>query len=218
MEDPIRAEEVRAELDEMGLRYFLDVRATVRRMLEQMPGEQRTAFAAAVTERPLREDEQLPSPERLPQLGAWRPVLDSVWRYLAGDPAATREVEVALGRYYLSPDDHGGGPDDPGDAAAHAVRAALYTSECCLHGCLEFATWAGWRGFDWAAVRAAADSIWLRRRPIEVSPYVWELAHPRLQAELDRQLADLEELAVSGEALWEDSARRQPLLERLRAG
>ena len=155
----------------MGLRYFLDVRATVRRMLEQMPGEQRTAFAAAVTERPLREDEQLPSPERLPQLGAWRPVLDSVWRYLAGDPAATREVEVALGRYYLSPDDHGGGPDDPGDAAAHAVNSS-YTSERWFDGCLEFATWAGWRGFDWAAVRAAADSIWLRRRPIEASPYV----------------------------------------------
>lgn len=218
MEDPIRAEEVRAELDSMGLRYFLDVRATVRRMLEQMRGAQRTAFAAAVAERPLREDEQLPAPERLPQLAVWRPVLDAVWRCLAGDPGALREVELALGRYYLDPPRHGVGADDPGDAVAHAVRAALYTSECALHGCLEFATWAGWRGFDWATVHTAADAQWLRRRPAEISPYVWELAHPRLQAELDHQLADLEELAVSGEVLVDTDSPRQPLLARLRTG
>ncbi len=218
MEDPIRAEEVRAELDEMGLRYFLDVRATVRRMLEQMRGEQRTAFAAAVAERLLREDEQRPVQERLPQLAGWRPVVDSVWRWLAGESGAAREVEVAVGRYYLDPDYPSAQPDDQSDAAAHAVRAALYTSECCLHGCLEFATWAGWRGFDWAAVWAAADPSWLPRRPAEVTPYVWELAHPRLQAELDQQLADLEELAVGGDVLLDGPAARRPFLERLRTG
>ena len=217
MEDPIRAEEVRAELDDLGLRYFLDVRATVRRMLEQMRGEQRTAFAAAAAQRPLREDEQRPARERLPQVARWRGVLDEVWRCLAGDPTAPREVEVALGRYYLDPDYHGHEPDDPADAAAHAVWAALYTCECCLHGCLEFATWAGWRGFDWATVQAAADPTWPHRRPAEVSPYVWELAHPRLQAELDRQLADLEQLAVAGDVLLDPAADRQPLLARLRA-
>lgn len=218
MEDPIRAEEVRSQLDDMGLRYFLDVRATVRRMLEQMPRPQRTAFAAAVAERPLREDEQMPARERLPRLAPWRSVLDAVWRHLAGDSAALREVEVALGRYYLDPDDDIGRTEDPADAASHAVRAALYTSECCLHGCLEFATWSGWRGFDWAAVRAAADPSWPHRRPAEVTPYVWELAHPRLQAELDRQLADLEQLAVAGEALLDPAADREPLLTRLRVG
>ncbi len=34
MENPIRGDVTRAELDELGMKYFVDVRTTARRMLE----------------------------------------------------------------------------------------------------------------------------------------------------------------------------------------
>lgn len=199
MDNPIRSELARAELDSLGMKYFLDVRATLRRMLEGLGQPERTAFAAAVAERLLREDEELPPGEYRGYLATWRPVLDAVWQGLAGDPAGTRAVARALAGYYLRPE-FGRRHDDPADADDHATMAVCYAAECHLHGCLEFALWAGWRGFDAATIRAAADQSWPHRRPPRISGYAWELAHPGVQAELDRQLEDLELLDESGAA------------------
>lgn len=218
MEDPIRGDLARAELDRMGLRHFLDVRATARRILDRMPLVQRTAFAAATAERLWREEEQLPEREQGPDLTIWGAALDAVWRVLAGDAAAGREVAAAVARFYLNGGYLDRRHDDPADAVDHVVMASCYTAECSLHGCLEFAVWTGWRGFDWAARQAAADLAWPPRRPAGVSPYAWELAHPAVQAELDSQLADLEVLSVDGDVLHGRMADRGPLLERLRAG
>jgi hypothetical protein len=205
----------RAELDRLGLSHFLDVRATARRMLEGMPGPQRAGFAAAVAERLLRAQERLPPRERLPYAQTWRPVLDTVWRGLGGDSHAPRQVAAALARFYVSPDYHDRRHDDPADAEDHGIMASFYASECYLHGCLDFAAWAGWRGFDGATVRAAGDNAWPHRRPAEVSPYAWELAHPCIQSELEQQLLDLELLSAEGTALVDERANRQLLLARL---
>jgi len=218
MADPSRVEAIRAELDQLGARHFLDVRATARRMLERMPPVERTAFAAAAADRILREDERLPDRERPAYLADWRPTLDAVWRVLAGEAAALRQVATAIARCYLSPAFHTRRHDDPADAADHAVMASLYAAECALHGCVEFAAWAGWRSFDAAALQAAADPVWPHRRPTGVSLYAWELAHPAVQAELDQQLADLELLGVDGPALGDTPGQRQGLLVRLRTG
>lgn len=212
------------ELDRLGLRYFLDVRATVRRLLASMRRPQRCAFAAAVAERLLREYERVPARERRPYLPTWRPALDAIWRGLAGEAIASRQVATAVARFYVSPAYHGQAHDDPSDADDHVVMASFYAAECYLHGCLEFATWAGWRGFDVATIRTAGDASWPHRRPAEVSPYAWELAHPAVQAELDQQLLDLELLSLDGAvldgALHDGAAgqRRQLLLllEQLR--
>lgn len=191
--DPIRDEVVRGELDGLGLRHFLDVRATVRAVLDGLHRSRRAAFAAAVAERLLNEEEGLPAVERAPEVLWWRPTLDAVWRGLhRDDTAETRRVAEALGSFYLSPTFLDRDHDNPRDRNDHATMAAFYAAACFLHGCLEFATWAGWRGFDAAAVRAASDREWLHRRPVRVSVPAWELAHPAIQAELDRQLVDVE--------------------------
>ncbi|GHJ48204.1 hypothetical protein Cs7R123_55460 [Catellatospora sp. TT07R-123] len=188
-----RAEAARAELDELGLKYFVDVRATARRMLEHLDRPCRTSFAAAVARR-LFADAAQPEQDH-PDVLFWRPVLDAVEQGLAGKADATARVAQGLGRFYLSPDFTDRPYDDPTDRDANRVMAACYTAECYLHGSQEFAAWAGWRGFDTAALHAASDLMWPRRRPPEVTPYAWELAHPSVQAELDQQLADLEQLA-----------------------
>lgn len=199
MADPERIEAVRAELDQLGARHFVDVRATARRMLERMSGPERTAYAAAIAERILHEQERRPQSERPDYLALWRPAVAAVWRHLAGDRAAIQEVAAAVARCYAASRFCLLRHDDPADEADHAVMASLYAAECALHGCLEFATWAGWRGFDVATLRAAEDQEWPHRRPSDVSLPAWELAHPAVQAELDQQLTDLERLAMEGQ-------------------
>lgn len=212
---PVREDATRAELGRLGLSYFLDVRATARRILERTPGPARAAFAVAVAERLLREDEHLPPRERRPYAVTWRPVLDAVWRGLAGDALAPRRVAAAVARFYVSPEFHDRRHDDPADADDHGTMASFYAAECYLHGCLDFAAWAGWRGFDAATVRAAGDTAWPHRRLAEVSPYAWELAHPAIQSELDHQLLDLELLSLDGTALVDERADRESLLAHL---
>lgn len=207
---PAGTDATRAELDQLGVSHFLDVRATARRVLEGLPGPRRAAFAAAVAERLLRAEERLPPRERRPYARVWRPVLDTVWRGLAGESLANRQVAAAVARFYVSPDFHSRRHDDPADAEDHAIMASFYAAECFLHGCLDFATWAGWRGFDAATVWAAGDTAWPHRRPAEVSPYAWELAHPTVQSELEQQLLDLEQLSGEDGAPADLAPARQP--------
>jgi hypothetical protein len=211
MTQALRIEAARAELDGLGLKHYLDVRATIRQLLQYLPRLPRTAFAAAVAERVVRDDERRPVPERPAYLSTWRPVLDQVWRALAG-AITLRTMASVVARCYVDPQFAGHPHDDPTDAADHAVMATLYAAECYLHGCLDFATWAGWRGFDAATVRAAADQRWPHRRPVGMSPYAWELAHPDIQSELDRQLDDLERLNAH------EGTLPQALLDELRLG
>jgi hypothetical protein len=191
MDRRIQTEVARAELDELGAKHFLDVRATVRRMLEKLPARSRAAFAAAITERVLNG--LLPEDTDVRALAdSARPLVDTVWQGLSGSPDADEEVSQSLGRFYLSRYLCTHRHDDPSSMMDHVAMTAVYTAECYLHGCWEFAAWTGWRGFDVAALRAAADDGWPHRRPNEVTVYSWELAHPVVQTELERQLEDVE--------------------------
>jgi len=209
--DPIHDTVVRDELHELGLLYFVDVRATTRRVLEELAGCQRAAFAVAVAERLARD---VTGPGGAPD---WYPGIDAVWRGLGGDASAPADVCHTVGSYYLSAWHRDHRHDDPADAADHTVMAAVYACECYLHGCLEFAMWAGWRGFDAATLRAARDGGWPHRRPYEVSACAWEHAHPAVQAELGRQLADLEAISDDGGVLLASPADARRLLDRLRS-
>jgi hypothetical protein len=201
--DTILDEAVRDELDTLGLKHFLDVRATVRCLLEGLQRRPRAAFAAAVADRLLDEHEGLPGREQAAEVLQWRPTLEAVWQGLQhrDDADDLRQVAQAVGSFYLSPAYLDHGHDDPHDRNDDTTMAALYAAECFLHGCLDFATWAGWRGFDAAAVRAAEDREWAHRRPTYTSVRAWELAHPAIQAELDQQLADVEQLSAEGSSL-----------------
>lgn len=210
MADDARDLVARGDLDRLGASHFVDVRATARRMLERMAGLPRAGYAVAVAERLLREDERLPPRERPPHVVTWRPALDAVWRGLAGDQLASRQVAAAVARFYVSPDYYDRPHDDPADARDHTVMASLYAAECFLHGCLDFACWAGWRGFDAATLRAAADIDWPRRRPAGISAYAWELAHPAIQSELEQQLYALERLSQEGVPALAGAVTAQP--------
>src|SRR5262245_27938761 len=81
--DPVHDEAIREELDGLGLKHFLDVRATVRVLLDHLPGSRRAAFGASVAERLLREHEAHPDNQRLPYVLQWRPALNVLWAALA---------------------------------------------------------------------------------------------------------------------------------------
>jgi hypothetical protein len=216
MDHRIRGEVARAELEELGAKHYLDVRATVRRMLEGVPAAPRAAFAAAVTERVLHGSHPGEVAEARDVdlfVASTRPMLDAIWGGLAGTAEAGETDErvcEALGRFYLSRYLCAHRHDDPASMADHVAMCALYTAECYLHGGWEFACWAGWRGFDAAAIRAAADNDWSHRRPSGVTLYAWELTHPVIQGELERQLEDIEVLA-------EQSVLDPSLVSRLRS-
>ncbi|NUT36458.1 MAG: hypothetical protein HOV79_25675 [Hamadaea sp.] len=221
MRDPIHDEAVRGDLDELGLRHFLDVRATNRAMLSGLAARPRAAFAVSVAERLWHEHQQRPERERAESVTHWRPALDVIWSGLCGrrdGPESVKEIAEAVGCFYLSPAYRDRRHDDPADAADHAAMAAFYAAECYLHGCADFAGWAGWRGFDYASVLAAGDRDWPHRKPPVVSLSAWELAHPAIQAELDRQLADLELLDADGWTLDEGADGCAELVDKLRNG
>jgi hypothetical protein len=207
-------EAIRAELDRLGLKPFQDVRATVRVLLDHLPGSRRAAFSASIAERLLREHEAHPDHQRLPYVLQWRPALNILWAALARpdrDASDCAELAKAVGAFYLSPAYQDRKHDDVADAADHAAMAALYAAECYLHGGIDFAAWAGWRGFDAATIIVGADREWPHRRPPETTLPAWELAHPAIQTELDEQLCALELLGDSAPELTDDV-----VLERLR--
>lgn len=190
---------VRAELDRLGVHYVADVHATARRMLEAFDGPGRTGFAAAVAERLVRAHETRPPKERLAYPCGWRAALDAIWRGLAGDRTAFDAVSRTIAEFYLSRYHHDDGPDGPSEAADDGVAATLYAAQCYLYGCVDFALWSAACGYDAAATVAATDESWSHRRPAELNPHTWQLAHPALQAELERQLEDLELLGEQRE-------------------
>lgn len=214
MRDPVHDEAIREELDRLGLKHFLDVRATVRVLLDHLPGSRRAAFGASVAERLLREHESHPDNQRSAYVLQWRPALNVLWAALARpapDPADGAELAKAVGAFYLSPAFQERSHDNMADPADHAALAALYAAECYLHGGIDFAAWTGWRGFDAATVIAGADREWPHRRPPTTTMAAWELAHPAIQTELDEQLCALEVLGDGSPELTDDV-----VLERLR--
>jgi hypothetical protein len=212
--DPVHDEAIREELDRLGLKHFLDVRATVRILLDHLPTSRRAAFGASVAERLVREHEERPDDERVEYVVQWRPALNILWSALALPSASLAdraEIAKAVGCFYLSPAYQERQHDNVADPVDHAAMAALYAAECYLHGSLDFATWTGWRGFDAATVVAGADREWPHRRPLETPLDAWELAHPAIQTELDQQLCALELLGDSESELSDDE-----VLDRLR--
>jgi len=217
MDHRIRGEVARAELEELGAKHYLDVRATIRRMLESLPGGSCAAFAAAITERvhqggPGSDAGEARDVDAL--VASARPLLDTVWDGVLGSPDADESVAQSLAHFYQSRYLCTHRHDDPASMADHVAMTSLYTAECYLHGCWEFAAWNGWRGFDAAAIRAAGDDLWPHRRPISITTYGWELAHPLVQGELERQLEDIELLTGSDTEAVKLSS---DLVDRLRA-
>ncbi|MFB7053247.1 hypothetical protein ACFCXT_08905 [Streptomyces vinaceus] len=111
------------------------------------PGE-RGVFAAGVAERLMSWHEALPEDEQADFTLGLRPLLNSVWEGVLGDPAVHTAVNRGLAEYMLSDYCHHDrlvGPDDAHEPAAAATLNAAYAY---LFGCTDFAVWAGRRAID----------------------------------------------------------------------
>ena len=182
-------ETARDRLRELGLADLQGAKADRRRILESLGSRRRLAFAASVTERLLRNHEELPEEQQRLFSLTWRPVIDAVWLDLAGGEDAFSVVSHALGHFYLSPYNHNDGPDGPDDADEDEAAAAIYTAECLMHGCGDTAAYAGDRGVD-SAFRQAAPPL-SSDEAGGVDEFVAQVAHPLVQQELSRQSEDL---------------------------
>lgn len=126
-------------------------RARARQILDDLPRnrkEGRVMFAAAAAQRAFAWHDALPAEERRAYSETWRPVLEAVWAYVAGDADQFDVLSAALARFYLSPQHHNQGQDGPSDADTDEVAATIYAAECALHGMTEFALGAASRALE----------------------------------------------------------------------
>jgi hypothetical protein len=215
----------RQQLAERGLLDPRQAAKHVRRGVHDLAGAPRTAFAAGVAQRLLRAHLASPWSGHDPELLAWEPTLDALWRGLAGDDSGADEVFRALARFYVRQQGGSQGALQGAlqgeflDAAssvhsAAAVTATYYTAQCYLHGCADFALWAARGATELAWQLAAEDEGWWIYKPASMRSQDWHAAHPAVQAEYARQLADLCLLGDRGYVLGD--RRRDRLADRLR--
>jgi hypothetical protein len=165
------------------LTVWQEMSARVHEQLRAMNDGQQAMFACAVAERLMRRHEALPEKDQQAFTLGLRPLLDAAWNMACGDQTAFTEIKRALGEYYLSEYCHNDGQDGPDDADESAAAAAIYAAEFAMHGCLEFATWAGLRGEE-----AADQAGWDSDEELDEDADENELIH----IELSRQLEDLD--------------------------
>jgi hypothetical protein len=211
----------RQQLAKRGLLDPRQAAKQVRRAVHALAGAPRTAFTAGVAQRLLGAHLALPHTAHDPELLAWRPTLDAVWRGLAGDDTGADEVLRALARFYVrrQGSSQGALQGELLDAAssvesAAAVTATYYAAQCYLHGCADFALWAARGATQLAWDLAFEDGGWWAYRPASMRSQDWHAAHPAVQAEYTRQLHDLRLLADKGYVLG--NRHRDRLADRLR--
>ncbi|WP_314253519.1 hypothetical protein [Streptomyces sp. DSM 40907] len=125
-----------------------DLTGWVKDRLEAASPSERGVFAAGVAERLMRWHEALPEGEGAAFTLGLRPLLNSVWEGVLGDPAVYAAVNRGLAEYMLSDYCHNDrlvGPDDAYEPAAAATLNAAYAY---LFGCTDFALWASRRAID----------------------------------------------------------------------
>ncbi|OIJ85133.1 hypothetical protein BIV25_44870 [Streptomyces sp. MUSC 14] len=180
----------------------------VEKRLKAASSGERGVFAAGVAERLMSWHEALPADEQAPFTVSLRPLLNSVWEGVLGDPTAFSAVKRGVAEYMLSEYCHNDGQDGPDDADESAAAAALYAAHAYLFGCQEFAVWTSSR---------AVEAIDHRLQYLAEEEGDEDLPDPdeALAAELQRQLRDLDliarysaELRHSGLGLAVDTSSR----------
>ncbi|MFD0573392.1 hypothetical protein ACFQ0T_34365 [Kitasatospora gansuensis] len=163
---------------------------------------ERKVFAAGVAERLLSTHEALPEKEQAPFTLSLRPLLNSVWEGVLGDPTAFKAVNRRVAEYMLSEYCHNDGQDGPDDANEDAAATVLLAADTYLHGIAEFAVWASSRAVEIIHRREQSPT------PEQVMAHIYDgVALPDLEAalvpdllaELRRQLRDLDLIAGRAE-------------------
>jgi len=111
-------------------------------------------YAVAPAQRLMAAHDGLPMTEQSEYSRSWRPVLESIWSYAAGNDAAWYPISHAIGHYLLSPQNHNEGQDGPDDADQDEVAATIFAANAVIHGLIGFAELAAGRATD------AIDNRW----------------------------------------------------------
>jgi hypothetical protein len=160
-----------------------ELSASVRERLRSMNDGQQSMFACAVAERLMQRHEALPEEDRRPFTLTLRPLLDACWSMACGDQTRFSAIKQALGEFYLSDYCHNEGQTGPDDADECAAAAVLLAAHFAMHGCAQFAVWAGLRGEE-----ASDNAGWDSDGELDEDTHEDELVH----VELRRQLQDLD--------------------------
>jgi len=136
----------------------------------------------------------LPKSERRAYSWTWRPVLESIWSYAAGNDDAWYPISHALGNYLLSPQNHIDGQEGPNDADQDEVAATIFAACAVTHGLAGFAELAASRATD------AIDNRWYGIDDDRLAREV--------ELETQRQFAALELITAAGRdrAAWGSGA------------
>lgn len=162
-----------------------ELSALAEKRLKAVSSGERGVFAAGVAERLMRWHEALPEDEQAPFTVSLRPLLNSVWEGVLGDPTAFSAVKRGVAEYMLSEYCHNDGQVGPDEADESAAAAALHAAHAYLFGCQDFAIWTSSR---------AVEAIDQRLQYLAEQEGDEHLPDPdeALAAELQRQLRDLD--------------------------
>ncbi|MFF2470354.1 hypothetical protein [Streptomyces mirabilis] len=162
-----------------------ELSALAEKRLKAVSSGERGVFAAGVAERLMSWHEALPEDEQAPFTVSLRPLLNSVWEGVLGDPTAFSAVKRGVAEYMLSEYCHNDGQDGPDEADESAAAAALHAAHAYLFGCQDFAIWTSSR---------AVEAIDQRLQYLAEQDGDEHLPDPdeALAAELQRQLRDLD--------------------------
>ena len=141
-------------------------------------------YAVAPAQRLMDFHDSMQKTEQREYSGTWRPVLEAIWSYAAGNDAAWYPISHAVGHYLLSPQNHIEGQDGPNDADQDEVAATIFAANAVIHGLVGFAELAAGRATD------AIDNRWYG---VDNDRLVGEL-----ELETRRQQRALELIAAAG--------------------
>lgn len=164
------------------------------RFLAQLPTEARVAFAALCAERQLANHERFSSRSRSGDTGVLREALVSIWEDLQGRKIGADELGSTLDRCMNQLPNEEDGSEEAA-YAEDATAAVAYTIRARLTGEPQEAAGAARRAYD------AVDHFVTARLNPSIVEHDLEggiAAHPLVQAELQRQQADLRDLQAAG--------------------
>jgi hypothetical protein len=139
-------------------------------------------YAVAPAQRLMDFHDSMQKTEQREYSRSWRPVLESIWSYAAGNDAAWYPISHAIGHYLLSPQNHIEGQDGPNDADDDEVAATIFAANAVLHGLVGFAELAAGRATD------AIDNRWYGIDDDRLASEL-ELENRRQHTALDRIIA-----------------------------
>jgi uncharacterized protein YjaG (DUF416 family) len=164
------------------------------RVLAQLPSQARVAFAALCAERQLPNYQRFSSRSESGDPGVLREALVAIWEDLQGREVGAAELGSILNRCL----DQLPSEEDDSEEAAYAdaaTAAVAYTIRARLTSEPQEAAWAARRAYD------AVDHFVTGRLNPSILEHDLEggmAAHPLVQAELQRQQADLRDLQAAG--------------------